>query len=68
MRQLSAQSGRAFSHGCMRLAEPLALAAYLLRREGRPVRLPSEAECARQPQPRDVRLGWLLPLFVRYAT
>ena len=68
LRQLFALPGRAFSHGCMRLAEPLALAAYLLRREGRPVRLPSEAECARQPQPRDVRLGRPLPLFVRYAT
>ncbi|MCI1188627.1 L,D-transpeptidase family protein [Hymenobacter sp. DH14] len=67
-RQLFAQPVRAFSHGCVRLAEPLALAAYLLRREGRPVRLPSEAECARQPQPRDVRLGRPLPLFVRYAT
>jgi len=68
MRQLFEEPVRAFSHGCLRLAEPLALAAYLLRREGRSVYLPSEAECARQPQPRDVRLGRPLPLFVRYAT
>lgn len=67
-RQLFERPVRAYSHGCLRLAEPLALAAYLLRREGRPVRLPSEAECARQPQPRDVRLARPLPLFVRYAT
>jgi murein L,D-transpeptidase YcbB/YkuD len=68
MRQYFESPARAFSHGCVRLAEPLALAAYLLRREGRPVRLPSDAECARQPRPRDVRLGRPLPLFVRYAT
>ncbi|UOQ96502.1 L,D-transpeptidase family protein [Hymenobacter sp. 5317J-9] len=68
MRQFFAAPARAFSHGCVRLAEPLALAAYLLRREGRPVRLPSEAECARQPTPRDVRLIRPMPIFIRYAT
>ncbi|MDO7852443.1 L,D-transpeptidase family protein [Hymenobacter convexus] len=67
-RQFFERPVRALSHGCIRLAEPLALAAYLLRREGRPVQLPSEAECARQPTPRDVRLTRPLPLFVRYAT
>ncbi|MBD2722321.1 L,D-transpeptidase family protein [Hymenobacter armeniacus] len=68
MRQFFAAPARAFSHGCVRLAEPLALAAYLLRREGRPVRLPSEAECARQPAPRNVRLARPMPIYIRYAT
>lgn len=68
MRQYFEMPTRAFSHGCIRLADPLVLAAYLLRREGRALQLPSEAECARQPQPRDVRLRRPLPLFVRYAT
>ncbi|MBD2768375.1 L,D-transpeptidase family protein [Hymenobacter sp. BT664] len=68
MRQYFDRPTRAFSHGCIRLAEPLALAAYLLHREGRSVQLPNEAACARQPQPHDVRLRRPLPLFVRYAT
>jgi len=67
-RQLFAHPGRALSHGCVRLAEPFALAAYLLRREGRPALLPTDEVCARLPRPRDVRLTRPLPLYVRYAT
>ena len=44
------------------------LAAYLLRREGRSVQLPTEDECARMPRPRDVHLARPLPLYIRYAT
>nr|WP_262905389.1 L,D-transpeptidase family protein [Hymenobacter nitidus] len=68
MRQFFARPDRALSHGCIRLQHPMQLAAYLLRREGRAVNLPSEEECARQPRPRDVRLRRALPLHVRYAT
>ncbi|WP_310394172.1 L,D-transpeptidase family protein [Hymenobacter sp.] len=68
LRQLFARPGRALSHGCIRLDNPFALAAYLLRREGRPALLPSEEECARQPRPREVRLARPLPLYIRYAT
>ncbi|TPG57994.1 hypothetical protein EAH73_22640 [Hymenobacter nivis] len=67
-RQVFARPYRALSHGCVRLETPFVLAAYLLRRGGQPVQLPSEAECARQPRPRDVRLRRPMPLFVRYAT
>ncbi|WP_166648027.1 L,D-transpeptidase family protein [Hymenobacter sp. UV11] len=67
-RQVFAQPYRALSHGCIRLQTPFELAAYLLRRGGQPVQLPSEAECARQPRPRDVQLRRPMPLFVRYAT
>ena len=68
LRQFFARPYRALSHGCVRLEQPMGLAAYLLRREGRPVQLPSEAECARQPRPREVRLTRGLPIYVRYAT
>jgi murein L,D-transpeptidase YcbB/YkuD len=68
LRQFFERPDRALSHGCMRLQQPLTLAAYLLRREGRPVQLPGEAECARQPTPRDIRLRRPIPLHVRYAT
>ena len=68
LRQLFTRPYRALSHGCVRLESPFALAAYLLRREGRPALLPSEAECARQPRPHDVRLLRPLPICIRYAT
>jgi len=67
-RQLFEQPARAFSHGCMRMAEPLQLAAYLLRRAGQLVQLPSEEACARQPTPHDVPLRRAMPIHVRYAT
>lgn len=68
LRQVFAQPYRALSHGCIRLGQPLVLAAYLLRRGSQPVPLPTEAECARQPRLRDVPLRWSIALFVRYAT
>ncbi|OON69936.1 hypothetical protein B0919_04080 [Hymenobacter sp. CRA2] len=68
MRQYFEQPQRAFSHGCIRLEQPLQLAAYLLRRDGSPVRLPDEAACARQPRPRQVPLRRPMPLYVCYAT
>lgn len=67
-RALFKAPGRALSHGCIRLQTPMLLAAYLLRREGRPVQLPTEDECAEMPRPRDVHLSRPLPLYVRYAT
>ena len=67
-RQFFARPTRALSHGCIRLEDPMALATYLLRRGGQSVQLPSEAECARQPRPRQVRLRQSIPIYVRYAT
>nr|WP_262904554.1 L,D-transpeptidase family protein [Hymenobacter lucidus] len=68
MRQLFDLDARALSHGCIRLQQPMQLAAYLLRREGQVVPLPSEEECARQPRPQNVLLRQPMPLHVRYAT
>ena len=68
LRQLFGRPSRALSHGCIRMEQPLELAAFLLRRDGRSAVLPSEEECANQPRPRDVRLGRPIPLYVRYAT
>ncbi|WP_133256824.1 L,D-transpeptidase family protein [Hymenobacter edaphi] len=67
-RQLFEQPQRALSHGCMRVAEPMRLAAYLLRREDRPVQLPDEATCARDARARNVWLRRPMPLHVCYAT
>ena len=68
VRQLFEQPQRALSHGCVRVSGPMRLAAYLLRREGRPLRLPSEAECANQAEPRNFLLRRPMPFYVRYFT
>lgn len=68
VRQLFDQPQRALSHGCMRLSGPMRLADYLLRREGRPLNLPSEAECANQAEPRNFLLRRPMPFYVRYHT
>ena len=68
LRQLFARPARALSHGCVRLENPMLLAAYLLRREGNTARLPSDEECARQSRPRELRLRRPIALYIRYAT
>ena len=68
LRQLFDRPTRALSHGCIRLEQPMRLAAYLLSREGNPARLPTEDECARSPRSRDIRLRRPMALYVRYAT
>ena len=68
LRHYFTQPYRALSHGCVRLENPLLLAAYLLRREGNTARLPSDEECARQPRPHELRLRRPIALYIRYAT
>ena len=68
VRELFDKPQRALSHGCIRVSGPMRLAAYLLRREGRTVRLPTEAECANQPEPRHFLLRRPMPFYVRYQT
>jgi murein L,D-transpeptidase YcbB/YkuD len=68
VRQAFQQAHRALSHGCIRVEQPLQLAAFLLARGGQNVPLPTEAECARQPRPQDVPLAQPIAVHVRYAT
>ena len=68
VRELFDRPQRALSHGCVRVSGPMRLAAYLLRRDGRTVRLPSEVECANQPEPRHFLLRRPMPFYVRYLT
>lgn len=68
LRQYFARPARALSHGCVRLENPMQLAAYLLRREGNATQLPSDEECARQPRPRELHLRRPIALYIRYAT
>ena len=68
VRALFDQPQRALSHGCIRVSGPMRLAGYLLRREGRTVHLPTEAECANQPEPRHFLLRRPMPFYVRYQT
>ena len=68
MRQLFEQPRRALSHGCIRISGPMRLAAYLLRRDGRPVPLPTEAQCAKDEEPRNFLLHRSMPFYVRYPT
>ena len=68
LRQYFVRPARALSHGCVRLENPVQLAAYLLRREGNTARLPSDEECARQPRPRELRLRRPITIYIRYAT
>ena len=68
VRRLFAAADRALSHGCIRMEDPFALAAYLLRRDGSAARLPTDDACAHQPQAQDFLLRKSLPLHIRYFT
>jgi murein L,D-transpeptidase YcbB/YkuD len=68
VRQAFTYPMRALSHGCIRVEHPFQLAAFLLRRGGQNVQLPTENECARQPRPQDVPLAQPIAVHIRYAT
>lgn len=63
-----AHAYRALEEGCMKLARPMHLAAYLLGPDSTSAALPTEAQCTANPQPRTIFLKRPLPLHVRYAT
>ncbi|MBC6608062.1 L,D-transpeptidase family protein [Hymenobacter sp. BT188] len=68
VRQAFTYPMRALSHGCIRLQNPMQLAAYLLARGGQFRKLPTDEECARQSKPQHIRLAKSIPLHVRYFT
>ncbi len=65
-RQLFAQSARSFSHGCIRLAKPLALAEELLRGQGWSMEEIEQA--AARTSPRTVNLDAPVPVHILYWT
>ena len=66
-RELFARSRRDFSHGCIRLEDPLALARWLLRDQPEWTSERME-EAMNRPRPTAVRLTTALPVLVFYAT
>ena len=64
---LFAQSRRAFSHGCVRVEDPLALAAFVLRDQPQYSRAKLE-ELARLDHPTRIPLTQPLRVFIMYAT
>lgn len=65
-RELFARSARSFSHGCIRLEKPLALAEALLRRQGWTMEEIEEA--TRRSTPRTVNLDEPVPVHILYWT
>jgi len=68
VQQLFAQSRRAFSHGCIRVADPVALAAYVLRNT--PGDWNSEKITAAMQQSQSVRVTLAQPqkVMILYGT
>lgn len=66
-RGLFAREQRAFSHGCIRVAEPLALAEYLLRADTAWTTERMQRAMER-PRPTDVPLRTPTPVFIVYFT
>jgi len=69
-RGLFAQSDRAFSSGCIRVEDPIALTNWLLNGEGRPSVMSGERirSILAQDQETTVRLGRALPVHLLYWT
>ncbi len=67
-RELFAKEERAFSSGCIRLSEPLKLAEWLLRREGRDALLPQPGTVLGQGEPRTIHLKTPVPTYIVYFT
>jgi murein L,D-transpeptidase YcbB/YkuD len=66
-RGLFARDARAFSHGCIRVEDPLALASWVLRDEPRWSRAAIAAALA-GPETREVRVARPTPVYVLYLT
>ena len=67
-RQLFAQSRRAFSHGCIRVADPVALAAYVLRNTPGNWNTDKIAAAMQQGQSLRVNLSQPIKVMILYGT
>lgn len=68
-RRLFSESRRAFSHGCIRVADPVSLAEYVLRNQPEPwSRERIEAAMKSGPDSQHVRLAEPIRVFVLYGT
>ena len=67
-RQLFAQSRRAFSHGCIRVADPVALAVYVLRNNPGQWNAEKVLAAMQQPQSQRVELVKPIKVMILYAT
>ena len=69
-RELFAASRRAFSHGCIRVSDPLALAAYVLRNAAEPWDLDRIESTMHDPQANNERVSLRepIPVMILYGT
>lgn len=67
-RQLFLQSRRAFSHGCIRVSDPVALAAFVLRNESPPWDEERIVEAMHDSHSSRVSLSRPIPVMVLYGT
>ncbi len=65
---LFAQSRRAFSHGCIRVADPVALAAYVLRKTAGDWTAQKISATLQQPQTIRVNLAQPIQVMILYGT
>jgi L,D-transpeptidase YcbB len=65
---LFAEARRAFSHGCIRVADPVALAEYALRNNADPWDAQRIAAAVQQPQTLRVALAKPIKVMILYAT
>ncbi|HMD74557.1 MAG TPA: L,D-transpeptidase family protein, partial [Steroidobacteraceae bacterium] len=69
-RELFAASRRAFSHGCIRVSDPLALAAYVLRNAAEPWDRDRIESTMHDPQANNERISLRepIPVMILYGT
>lgn len=67
-RSLFNTSVRAYSHGCIRVQNPLYLGLYLLEREGRPMTMDSMQAVIKEGNTTNITLKNTMPVYILYFT